>query len=93
MPVIHRFRTLHIIESDLNFVMRLLWGRDLMTWAESHDSINDNQFGGRKGIQAQSAALNKTVTMDIIRYYGEPATIIDNDAQACYDHIIVVLLS
>ena len=27
-PYIHRFRTIHLIESDLNFLMRKIWGRD-----------------------------------------------------------------
>ena len=73
--------------------MRLIWGKELMRWAESHHAINKNQYGGRKGIQAQSEALNKTLTMDVMRYYAEPASIIDNDAQACYDRILIVLLS
>ena len=83
LPLIHRFRTIHLIESDLNFLMRLVWGKELMRWKESHRVINNNQYGGRKGIQAQSAALNKTLFLDVIRYYGIPATIIDKDAQVC----------
>jgi len=92
-PNIHKFRTIHLVESDLNFVMRLLWGKSLMKWGETNNAIHDNQYGGRKGIQAQSAALNKTLTLDIIRYYGQEAAIIDNDAQACYDRIIPVVLA
>jgi len=92
-PTIHKFRTIHLVESDLNFVMRLLWGKTLMQWGEKNAAIHDNQYGGRKGIQAQSAALNKTLTLDTIRYYGQEAAIIDNDAQACYDRIIPVVLA
>ena len=92
-PTIHKFRTIHLVESDLNFVMRLLWGKSLMMWGEKNGAIHDNQYGGRKGIQAQSAALNKTLTLDIIRYHGQEAAIIDNDAQACYDRIIPVVLA
>ena len=73
--------------------MRLLWGKYLMIWAESQEAINNNQYGGRKVVQYQSASLNKKLTIYIIRYYAEPATIIDNYAQACYDRILVVLLS
>jgi len=90
-PVINKFRTIHLVESDLNFAMRSIWGRELMKWSESHQGFSDNQYGGRKGLQAQTAAWNKTLTCDIIRYYGEPASLIDNDAQACYDHIIPVV--
>ena len=73
LPHLHRFRTLHIVESELNFVMRLIWGRELMAWADTNQALTDNQYGGRKGIQAQSATLNKTLSLDVIRYYAEPA--------------------
>jgi len=92
-PNIHKFRTIHLVESDLNFVMRLIWGKSMMRWSESNGAIHSNQYGGRKGIQAQSAALNKTLTLDVIRYYGEEAAIVDNDAQACYDRIVPVVLA
>ena len=89
---IKRIRTLHIIESELNFFMRLVWFRELMKWSESHQAININQYGGRKGVQAQSAALNKTLTLIIIRFYAYPSFIIDNGAQACYYRILVIIL-
>ena len=92
LPHIHRFRTLHIVEYDLNFAMRLVWGKEMMSWDEHHEAINNNQYGGRKGVQAQSAALNKTLTLDTVRYYAEPASMIDNAVQACYDRILIVLL-
>ena len=92
VPHINRFRTLHIIEYELSVVIRLIWGRELMKWSEANNAIKNNQYGGRKGVQAQSAALNNTLTLDIIRYYAEPATIIDNDAQACYDRILIIPL-
>jgi len=92
-PTIHKFRTIHLIESDLNFIMRSVWGREVMSWAEKNNALNDNQYGGRKGVMAQSAALNKTLTCDVIRYYAEDASLIDNDAQACYDRIVPVFLS
>ena len=58
---------------------------------ESTNSFHDNQYGGRKGRQPQSAVLNKMLSLDMIRYYAEPAGLIDNDAKACYDRIIPYL--
>ena len=63
--------------------MRLVWGKELMSWAETHNAINRNKYCCRKGVQDQSAALNKTLNLDVVRYYAETASIIDNDAQAC----------
>jgi len=91
-PFIHKFRTIHLVESDLNFVMRYVWGKNFMKHNEYNRTWHHNQYGGRKGKQGQSAALNKTLSMDIIRHYGESAALIDNDAQACYDRLIPVVL-
>jgi len=93
LPYIHKFRTIHLVESDFNFVLRSIWGRSFMRHNEKMGSWNANQYGGRKGCQGQSAALNKVLTMDVIRHYAEPAALIDNDAKACYDRLIPVILS
>lgn len=92
-PHVHRFRKLDLIESDLNYVMRTIWGHNLIQWSEQHEAINDNKYGECKGIEAQSVALNKNLTLYIIRYYGEPATLNDNDTQVCYDRILYHQLS
>ena len=90
-PMIHRFRTIHLLESDLNYVMRKIWGRDFMVHNEKLQNFHTNQYGGRKGRQPGSSILNKVLTLDIIRYYGEDMVIIDNDAKACYDRVLPYL--
>lgn len=78
-PKIHKFRTIYLIESDLNFVMRFIWGREFMAHNENLDGFHDKQYGGRKGRKPQSAVLNKVLTLDILRYYAEDAGLIDNE--------------
>jgi len=90
---IHKFRTIHFLESDLNFVLWYVWGKVFMKHNEKHEAFTDNQYGSRKGIQGQSAALNKVLTLDTIRFYAIPAAIFDKDAKACYDRIIPVVLA
>ena len=63
-----------------------------MSWSEAYHAINTNQYGGRKGVQNQLTTLNKTLTLDIVRYYSDQVSIIDNDTQACYHRILIVLL-
>ena len=87
-PFIHKYRTIHLIESDLNFVMRKVWGRDFMRHNEIAETFHNNQYGGRKGRLPTSAILNKVLTLDIIRFFGDDMAIIDNDAKACYDRVI-----
>ena len=55
---------------------------------EIAETFHNTQYGGRKGRLPTSAILNKVLTLDIIRYFGEIMTIIDNDAKACYDRVI-----
>ena len=90
-PKIHKFRTIHLIESDLNFVMRFIWGNQFMAHNEKLNCLHDNQYGGRKGRQPQSAILNKVLTLDVLRYNAEDAGLIDNDAKACYDRVLPYL--
>ena len=62
--------------------MRFLWGKQFMAHKETNNSFHDNQYGGRKGRQPQSAILNKLLTTDIFRYNAEAAGLVDNDAKA-----------
>ena len=65
--------------------MRAIWGREFMVYNEDNQAFHDNQYGGRRGRQPQSAILNKILTLEVIRHYGEDAALVDNDAKACYD--------
>ena len=55
---------------------------------EIAETFHNNQYGGRKGRLPTSAILNKFLILDIIRYFGDDMTIIDNDAKACYGRVI-----
>ena len=67
--------------------MRLLWVLELIKWYETNQALTKNQYGGRKSIHAQSTALNKTLTLDIIIYYGKPVSLSDKKFQALYEII------
>ena len=62
-----------------------------MAHNEQNNSFHDNQYGGRKGRQPQSAILNKILTLDIVRYQAEETGLLDNDAKACYDRVLPYL--
>jgi len=58
-PKIHRLRPLHIVEPEINAIAKALWARKLMKKAERTGNMSDDQYGGRKNRQAQSAVLNR----------------------------------
>lgn len=89
--MIHYFRIIHLLESDLDYVLCKVWGRDFMVHDEVLQNFHTNQYWGRKYRQPSSSILNKVLTLDIIRYYCENMVIINNDAKACYDRVIPYL--
>ena len=47
-PFIHKFRAIHIVEGDLQFVARYFYAYKMMKYAEDNNLISDAQYGGRK---------------------------------------------
>jgi hypothetical protein len=56
--------------------------------AEKHGLLHPCQFGAWKGKMAIEAVLLKRISYDIIRQSRMDACVFDNDATACYDHMI-----
>ena len=79
-------RTIQLLDSQFNMNNKKL-GRDLMKKAEHHGLIAKEQAGSRKSHQAVLAALNKRLTMDLLRQKKQPGAIVSNDAKSCYDRV------
>ena len=69
------------------------WAQDLMKHIELHQTITDDQYGGRARRQAQSAVLNKITYFDLQHQLAGPAVFIDKDARNCFDRIIPNLIT
>ena len=48
-PFLHKYRTIHLLESDLNYIMRIIWGKNFMHHNELGKNFHNNQYCGRKG--------------------------------------------
>ena len=84
---IHRFRTINIVEADLNMAIRILIARRLMKKAEQQD-LPDEQWGGRKGRSSMDLGLNKLLSIDYARVTRRPLGVVELDATACFDRIV-----
>jgi len=93
IPQIHRLRPLHIVEPEVNALAKALWAKKLMAVAESNGNMTNDQFGGRKNRQAQSAVLNKLLYYDINRQSMVEAQYDDIDMKSNYDRELVRLVS
>ena len=47
-PLIHRFRVIHVIEGDIQFVSRFFYAFQMMNKAETLNLITDQQYGDRR---------------------------------------------
>jgi len=90
---IHRLRPLHLVEPEVNAVAKALWAKKLMRIAERTGKMTDDQYGGRKHRQAQSAVLNKILYYDINRMSVTNAQYDDIDMKSNYDRELPRLVS
>ena len=87
-PLIIKLRVIQLLEADMNFAFRLLWGKCLEIHALAQNALTPLTFGGKPGCRVHSALLLKTLSYDYIRYTRLNAIIFNNDAKACFDRII-----
>ena len=81
------------MEPEINAIAKALWARKLMQIAEKTGNMTDNQYGGRKCRQAQSAVINKVLYYDINRTNMSEAQYDDIDLRSNYDRELVRLVT
>ena len=84
---VEKMRTIQLMEAEFNMNNKKL-GRDVMAFAEKHKALAPEQFGSRKNHQSVLAALNKRLTMDLLRQRRQAGALCANDAKSCYDRIV-----
>ena len=92
-PFIHKFRAIHIVEGDLQFIARYFYAHRMMKNAEERGLVSDEQYSGRKGRMAQSVVINKLCYYNISHQLQMSCAFMDDDARACYDRIVTCLSS
>jgi hypothetical protein len=80
-------RTIQLMNAEFNMNNKKL-GRDVMAFAERHEALAPEQFGSRKNHESIMAALNKRLTMDLLRQKRLAGALCANDAKSCYDRIV-----
>jgi hypothetical protein len=84
---VEKMRTIQLMHAVFNMNNKKL-GRDMMRSAEACNILAREQFGSRKHHQSITAALNKRLTMDILRQRRQAGALCSNDAKSCYDRIV-----
>lgn len=84
---IDKMRTITLMDAAYNMNNKQL-GRDVMMHAESLNNLAREQYGSRKHHQANTAATNKVLTMDLLRLRRQAGALCSNDAKSCYDRVV-----
>ena len=83
---IHRFRNITIIEWDLQYLMKTIWAKRLMSQARTFLNPCQNAAAGKV---PQSSVLSHKIALSTMLIKGETSFIIVNDATNCYDRILL----
>eukprot|EP00957_Ditylum_brightwellii_P010464 792000-Ditylum_brightwellii.AAC.1 len=68
--------------------MKVTWNRRLVPIAERTGMFSTVQFGNQRGHTTLDTLLLKVVTIHCLHLFRPNGAILNNDATACYDHII-----
>jgi hypothetical protein len=92
-PLLHKLRVIHLIESDFNLLIGILWGRRMMAHAEKLGLLGDEQSGSRADRSAIDVLVLKQCLYSIMRLARRNGASFDNDAKSCYDRIVMLVAS
>ena len=89
--MLEKLRIIMLYEADLNYVLKLVWGKKLVHNAEKHSSLGGCNHGSRAGRQSHDALLQKLLLYKQARLSRTSLVTVNNDAKSCYDRIIRAL--
>lgn len=81
-----KLRTILLLEADFNMNNKIL-GSDAMRSGERSGTLNRDNLGSRKDMQASEVAMNSQLTYNSILARRGRAVVMSNDAAGCYDRI------
>ena len=85
--LVQKMRTICLMDPAYNMNNKA-YGRFLMDYNERKGTLAEEQSGSRKGKRAADVALQKVLTMDILRQLRRAGFLCSNDAMQCYDRIV-----
>ena len=89
-PGIENLRIIQLLEADMNWLHRFLWGRKLNHHALKAGAYHHSQFAV-PGKLCGSAILNRVLYFDMLRQTKQCGALMDNDATAAFDRVLPAL--
>ncbi len=90
-PLLPKLRVINIFEADFNAWAGLIFSRRLIYHAERLHALGNEQGGSRQGRTCIDVYAMKFLSFQISETTRTPLAVMDNDAKACYDRIVMAL--
>ena len=89
----HReLRVIHLFEADYNFVIGTIFERRALYSGVDHHILHSSQWA-RQGCQCSDVMIMHELTPGVSKMMKTPLAGFENDASACYDRIVMNLVS
>ena len=92
-PRLDKLRVIHILEADYNLALKMIWSRRAMMNLENNRKLGESQWGGRAGRSTIDVLIMKMMKYDTSARARIMLALLENDAKACYDRMVVNLAS
>ena len=86
-PYINKLRIVQLYEADLNTMLKILLGRQLMKHGETHGLNGHQLYGSRKGKSTYDTLITVRIIYDIARVQRDYVVSMFNDLMIYYDRV------
>ena len=90
-PWTNRLRIIELFDSQVNAGLQMIFGKKMIINAVQHGEIHPSAYGSVPKRTAQDAAMEKTLSLDMMRFTKRNGAMFDCDAKGCYDRIVAAL--
>ena len=90
--LIEKLRVIHLFEADYNFIIGTVFGRRAMYSGVDNHTLHQSQWA-KPGRQCSDVVIMRELTLGMSKMTKTPLAGFENDASACYDRIVMNLVS
>jgi hypothetical protein len=90
--LVNKLKVIHLFEADYNFIIGIIFGRRAMYSGVDDKTLYTSQWAV-PGCQCSDMVVMRELTMAIAKMTKTPMAGFENDASACYHHIVMNLVS
>jgi hypothetical protein len=92
VDLMKKLRVIHLFEADYNFIIGTIFGRRAMYSGVDNKTLHSSQWA-QPGRQCSDVVVMRELTLATAKMTKTPLAGFENDASACYDRIVMNLVS